>query len=92
MPALTRLPAAASPRAQGQQRSEGAVECETCHGSGVVDCLVCTRWSDSSSDSSGCGACAGSRKMACTSCNGGGTAVPIEAKVYIKRESDYFGK
>ncbi|KAI8109650.1 hypothetical protein M9434_000930 [Picochlorum sp. BPE23] len=64
----------------------GARECETCGGTGVVDCF-CTRWSDG--DSRGCGTCGGSLKMACSSCGGGGTAVPILGKVYIKDEKDY---
>jgi len=64
-------------------------ECETCGGTGVVDC-ICTRWSDG--DQSGCGGCRGTRQMACSSCGGGGMAVPIEAKVYIKRESDYLNR
>ena len=71
-----------------QQDSErqGQRECDTCGGSGLVECF-CMRWSDG--DKSGCGTCCGTRKMACSSCRGGGMAVPIEAKVYIKRESDY---
>lgn len=64
-------------------------ECETCNGTGQVPC-ICTRWSDAAGDKSGCGACGGTRRMACTKCGGGGTAVPIEARVYIKQEKDYY--
>jgi hypothetical protein len=64
-------------------------ECETCNGTGQVPC-ICTRWSDAAGDKTGCGACGGTRQMACTKCGGGGTAVPIEARVYIKQEKDYY--
>lgn len=61
-------------------------ECETCGGSGYVECF-CTRWSDG--DSKGCSSCGGSLQTVCHSCRGGGTAVPILGKVYIKDEKDY---
>lgn len=70
---------------QQEQPSSGP-ECETCGGTGLVDCF-CTRWNDG--DRSGCGACHGTMKIACHSCRGGGTAVPIKAKVYISDERDY---
>jgi len=61
-------------------------ECETCGGSGYVECF-CTRWSDG--DRQGCSSCGGSLQKVCHSCRGGGTAVPILGKVYIKDEKDY---
>lgn len=69
-----------------QQGENSQRECETCGGTGLVECF-CTRWSDG--DRSGCGTCGGTRQMVCHSCRGGGTAVPIQAKVYIKTEKDY---
>jgi len=59
---------------------DGRQVCPRCHGTGVVECF-CQRWSD---NDVGCGTCGGSGKMVCNSCNGGGTAVPIEAKVHIE--------
>ena len=67
-------------------RKEGERACETCGGTGVVECF-CTRWSDG--DARGCGSCGGSLNAACHSCRGGGTAVPIEARVLIRSEKDY---
>lgn len=67
---------------QDERPSQGT-ECETCGGTGVVDCF-CTRWSDG--DRTGCSACHGTLKTICNSCRGGGTRVPIEAKVYIRAE------
>ncbi|KAK9835488.1 hypothetical protein WJX74_001354 [Apatococcus lobatus] len=61
--------------------SEGMRECPTCHGSGTVEC-VCTRWADGDV---GCGICGGSGRMVCQSCKGGGTGVPISARMYIQR-------
>jgi hypothetical protein len=52
-------------------------ECSTCEGTGLVPC-VCNRWSDGDR---GCSICRGSGRMACPSCGGGGTAVPIVARV-----------
>ena len=74
------------------QREANGMECETCGGSGQEPCIVCTRWSDAGTDSSGCSACAGSRRTACHSCRGGGTKVPITAKLYIKPEAEYFSE
>lgn len=65
------------------ERPSPGTECETCGGTGLVDCF-CTRWSDG--DRTGCSACNGSLKTICHSCRGGGTRVPIEAKVYIRSE------
>lgn len=48
---------------------------------GVVPC-ICTRWSDSDV---GCATCNGRGLMACSSCGGGGTAVPITAKLISRR-------
>lgn len=74
---------------QDVTRQSGEKECEVCHGTGYVECF-CTRWSDSAGDKSGCGTCRGSRRMSCTGCGGGGTGVPIEARVYIKSEKKYY--
>jgi hypothetical protein len=63
------------------EQREGNPECSTCHGTGKVDCM-CSRWSDGDR---GCSICAGSGLMACPSCGGGGTAVPITAKVDLSR-------
>lgn len=63
-----------------KSNTEGQQICPKCHGSGVVECF-CQRWSD---NDVGCGTCGGSGKMICNSCNGGGTAVPIEVKVHIQ--------
>ena len=70
-------------------RKEGQKECERCNGTGFTECF-CTRWSDASNDKTGCSSCRGTRKMQCSSCGGGGTASPIEAKLYIKPEKDYY--
>lgn len=71
-------------------RNQDKRACETCGGTGYVDCIICRRWSDAGDDSSGCNSCHATGKTQCHSCRGGGTAVPIEAKVYIKRERDYY--
>lgn len=71
---------------QTNDRESQGRECETCGGSGYVECF-CTRWSDG--DRRGCSSCGGSLQTACHSCGGGGTAVPILGKVYIKNEKDY---
>lgn len=65
----------------GQQGRRG---CATCSGTGHVTCF-CTRWENDASNV-GCGTCRGSRRMTCAACRGGGTAVPIEAKLYIRPE------
>lgn len=71
---------------------KGQKECDTCHGTGYVEC-ICTRWNDGDV---GCSTCRGTTgingKMICNSCGGGGMAVPIEAKVYIKPERDYMNR
>lgn len=43
----------------------------------------CNRWSDGDG---GCSTCQGTGRMICSSCRGGGTAVPIQAKVYIDNQ------
>ena len=63
-----------------QNNAEGQEVCPKCRGSGVVECF-CRKWSD---NDVGCGTCGGTGKMVCNSCNGGGTAVPIEARVHIQ--------
>lgn len=63
-----------------QNNTEGQEVCPKCRGTGVVECF-CRKWSD---NDVGCGTCGGSGKMVCNSCNGGGTAVPIEARVHIQ--------
>lgn len=71
----------------GQEgNGEGQRVCETCGGSGYVECW-CSRWSDG--DARGCGSCGGSMSAVCHSCRGGGTAVPIEARVLIRNETEY---
>lgn len=69
-------------RTHDLQQEEGRAnpECSTCEGTGKVAC-VCNRWSDGDT---GCSICGGSGKMACPSCHGGGTAVPIAAKVAVR--------
>ena len=49
---------------------------------------ICTRWSDSDV---GCATCNGRGLMACSSCGGGGTAVPITAKLISRRYSAAVG-
>ncbi|KAA6418894.1 MAG: hypothetical protein FRX49_11120 [Trebouxia sp. A1-2] len=65
---------------RSQNNTEGQEVCPKCRGSGVVECF-CRKWSD---NDVGCGTCGGTGKMVCNSCNGGGTAVPIEARVHIQ--------
>lgn len=67
---------------QSQAEEEPRQECESCKGTGYVECW-CSRWSD---DDSGCGTCRGSGMMVCSSCRGGGTSVPILAKLVIRNE------
>ncbi|KAL4452392.1 hypothetical protein ABPG75_008054 [Micractinium tetrahymenae] len=72
---------------QAPAEEESRRECETCGGSGLVECW-CSRWSDGDQ---GCSTCRGSGRMVCASCRGGGTAVPIKARIYIdNRRSDNF--
>lgn len=53
--------------------------CSSCNGTGRVTCM-CTRWSDGDV---GCRTCAGSGRMACSSCGGTGTgrAIPVQISV-----------
>lgn len=72
---------------QAPAEEESRRECESCGGSGLVECW-CSRWSDGDG---GCSTCRGSGRMICASCRGGGTAVPIKARIYIdNRRSDNF--
>ena len=71
-------------RTQEEGGQQGRRGCPTCSGTGHVTCF-CTRWENDASDV-GCGTCRGSRRMTCAACRGGGTAVPIEAKLYIRSE------
>ena len=86
-----RPPAAAAPTRhrppcfsvlQSQPEDGARRECDTCNGSGTVECW-CSRWSD---DDRGCSTCRGSGRMVCSSCRGGGTAVPIEARLIIRKD------
>jgi len=70
-----------------QQPQDGTQECPKCGGSGMVECF-CTRWSDGDV---GCSSCRGSGKMVCNACGGGGTAVPITAKLRIDRTENPAG-
>lgn len=72
------------PVAAMQNNNEGQQSCPKCRGTGVVEC-ICKRWSDNGKMDAGCGTCGGSGKMVCNACNGGGTAVPIEARVHIEQ-------
>lgn len=67
---------------QQKQSEPGQQECSTCGGTGTVECW-CSRWSDGDG---GCSTCGGSKRMVCSSCRGGGTAVPIEARIQIRNE------
>ena len=69
--------------AQAKTEEDGPrSECETCNGTGYVECW-CSRWSDGDG---GCSTCRGTQRMVCSSCRGGGTAVPIEARLIIRRD------
>ncbi|CAL5222188.1 g4516 [Coccomyxa viridis] len=70
--------------ASQQENAEPRQECGVCNGTGVVPC-ICRRWSDSDV---GCATCNGRGMMACSSCGGGGTAVPITAKLIIRRDEN----
>lgn len=63
-----------------EQESEHRQECPKCGGSGYVEC-ACSRWSDGDT---GCSTCRGTGAAVCNACGGGGTAVPISAKLYNK--------
>lgn len=62
------------------ETQHGRQECPKCEGTGTVECF-CRRWSDGDV---GCANCRGSGFMQCNACGGGGTAVPIQAKLYNK--------
>eukprot|EP00798_Chlamydomonas_sp_ICE-L_P023026 gene23026-30218_t len=47
--------------------------CPRCEGSGYESCM-CSRWSDGDA---GCSTCSKTGYMACRSCRGGGTAIPL---------------
>jgi hypothetical protein len=70
-----------------QQQQEGTQECPKCGGTGMVECF-CTRWSDGDV---GCGSCRGTGKTVCSACGGGGTAVPITAKLHIEKTQNPSG-
>ncbi|XP_065873228.1 uncharacterized protein [Euphorbia lathyris] len=55
--------------------------CPTCNGTGRVSCL-CSRWSDGDV---GCRNCAGSGRMACSSCGGTGTGRPLPVRISAQR-------
>ncbi|GMN49243.1 hypothetical protein TIFTF001_018407 [Ficus carica] len=57
--------------------------CLSCNGTGRVTCL-CSRWSDGDV---GCRTCAGSGRMACSSCGGSGTGRPIPAQISVRRSN-----
>jgi hypothetical protein len=44
---------------------------------------MCARWSDGDA---GCGTCRNTGYMACRSCRGGGTAVPIKATIPVREQ------
>ncbi|PIN13994.1 hypothetical protein CDL12_13374 [Handroanthus impetiginosus] len=57
-----------------------APRCPRCNGTGRVTCL-CTRWSDGDY---GCRTCAGSGRMACSSCGGSGTGRPLPVQITVR--------
>jgi hypothetical protein len=65
-----------------QDRSNNQRPCPRCEGRRVEPC-VCNRWSDGGADTVGCSSCNKSGMMPCRSCRGGGTAVPIKARIYV---------
>lgn len=97
--ALNFLPGIAASLAIGaayalqQQQQQGGVDsdrgleasdrrpCPSCGGSGLTPC-ACTRWSDGDV---GCSSCSESGWSKCSSCGGGGTAVPI--RVTVRRDN-----
>ena len=66
----------------GQEESGPRRECDTCNGTGYVECW-CLRWSDADG---GCSSCRQTGRMVCSSCRGGGNAVPIESKLYVRSD------
>lgn len=64
-----------------KDRSNNQSPCPRCEGRRVEPC-VCNRWSDGGQDI-GCSSCKKSGMMPCRSCRGGGTAVPIKARIYV---------
>ncbi|XP_054806977.1 uncharacterized protein LOC129309424 [Prosopis cineraria] len=54
--------------------------CPACNGTGRVTCM-CSRWSDGDI---GCRTCAGSGRMACSSCGGTGTGRPLPARITVR--------
>lgn len=64
-----------------QDRSNTPGACPRCEGSRYEPC-VCLRWSDGA-DNSGCSSCNKTGYMPCRDCRGGGTAVPIKARIYV---------
>ncbi len=56
--------------------------CPACEGRGYEPCM-CARWSDGDA---GCGTCRNTGYMACRSCRGGGTAVPIKATIPVREQ------
>lgn len=51
--------------------------CPRCNGVGYEPC-ICKRWSDGDS---GCSSCSKTGYMPCRACRGGGTAIPLFARV-----------
>ncbi|KAG8365878.1 hypothetical protein BUALT_Bualt17G0017800 [Buddleja alternifolia] len=57
-----------------------APRCPRCNGTGRETCM-CTRWSDGDI---GCRTCAGSGRMACSSCGGTGTGRPLPVRISVR--------
>ncbi|XP_071716479.1 uncharacterized protein [Rutidosis leptorrhynchoides] len=60
--------------------SDRIPKCSRCNGTGRVSCL-CNRWSDGDR---GCGTCAGSGRMVCSSCGGTGTGRPLPVQISVR--------
>lgn len=70
-----------------EDRTHETTACPRCEGRRVEPCH-CRRWSDNSNQTDiGCSSCNKSGYMACRSCRGGGTAVPIKARIYVPVDS-----